>query len=73
MSKPYHLSDFIDDLRAIYNEHGHIPVLTGKEHDLHADGLRVIEIDDWANSTLGPEPGDETPGVGHAVAIGPRY
>jgi hypothetical protein len=70
MSRPYTLSTLIDDLRAIYHEHGDCPVFHGKDHDLHAHHVRTTTYDDWENSEKTPD--GEIPAVGIAVAIGPR-
>lgn len=63
------ITQLIDELQGIYNEHGDVPVFDGKKHDFHARDIRVETCDDWDNS---PD-GGETPAVGQAVAIGPRF
>lgn len=70
MSQAYTISSLIDDLRAIYAEHGDIDVLDARQFPFYARHVEVIEVDDWDNSTQTDD--GEIPGIGHALMLGRR-
>jgi hypothetical protein len=68
MSQAYTISTLIDDLRALYNEHGDVPVFDAHGRELFGWHIELATYDDWDNATETPE--GDIPAVGVAVSIG---
>lgn len=66
--RAYTLSNLIDDLRAIYAEHGDIDVLDGKHRPLLPRHVELVDVDDWTNTTQTDD--GEIPGKAKALSIG---
>lgn len=66
------ISELINTLRGFYAEHGDIPVFDGRDYDFKLSSIRLTKCDDWDNAVKDDD-GYETPAVGVAIAIGPRF